>query len=204
MSYDILFEFEKKLAEYTGAPYTVVTDCCTHAIELCMLYDGVLHTRFTSRTYLSVPMTLFRMGIDFEMFDGDWEGEYQFLETRIWDSARMLMPNMYRTGQMQCLSFGNTKPLHLGRCGAILLDDKGAYEAISAMRSDGRNLLEESKWAEQKSYYCGYHYCPTLEICELGIEKLKTVTPQCQKAQYPDCRDIEFQLYPGKNCMGEA
>ena len=34
--YDVIFEFEKRLAEYTGAPYVVTTDCCTHALELCI------------------------------------------------------------------------------------------------------------------------------------------------------------------------
>ena len=33
VSFDVLFEFEQALAEYTGSPYAVVTDCCTHAIE---------------------------------------------------------------------------------------------------------------------------------------------------------------------------
>ena len=33
--------FESKLAEFTGAPYVVTTDCCTHAIELCLRLDKV-------------------------------------------------------------------------------------------------------------------------------------------------------------------
>ena len=28
-------KFEQELATFTGAPYVVTTDCCTHAIELC-------------------------------------------------------------------------------------------------------------------------------------------------------------------------
>ena len=34
--FDKILEFETALAEYTGAPYAVMTDCCTHAIELCL------------------------------------------------------------------------------------------------------------------------------------------------------------------------
>jgi len=36
MSFQKLFDFELALAEYTGAPYVVLTDGCTHALELCM------------------------------------------------------------------------------------------------------------------------------------------------------------------------
>lgn len=191
MSYNSLFKFEKRLAEYTGAPYAVATDCCTHAIKLCMIYDDVQTTQFTSRTYLSVPMTLYRLGIKFDMFDHIWTGEYKFLQTRIWDSARRLEPRMYREGQMQCLSFGYSKPMHLGRCGAILLDDEPAYHALSEMRADGR-ALEYSTWSTQKKFYTGFHYCPTLETCQAGIEKLDNVAPQCQMGNYPDCREFLF------------
>ena len=31
-----LFEFEKTIAEYYGAPYGVAVDCCTHGMELCL------------------------------------------------------------------------------------------------------------------------------------------------------------------------
>jgi hypothetical protein len=33
MSFDTLFEFEKELARYTGAPYVVMTDGCTRDLE---------------------------------------------------------------------------------------------------------------------------------------------------------------------------
>ena len=34
-------KLEKQLAEFTGAPYVVATDCCTHAIELCLRLNKV-------------------------------------------------------------------------------------------------------------------------------------------------------------------
>ena len=46
MSFQTLFEFEQALARYTGAPYVVVTDCCTHAMELAMRYDRVTQCSF--------------------------------------------------------------------------------------------------------------------------------------------------------------
>ena len=30
--------FEKTIADYFNAPYAIATDCCTHAIELCLRY----------------------------------------------------------------------------------------------------------------------------------------------------------------------
>jgi dTDP-4-amino-4,6-dideoxygalactose transaminase len=191
MSFQALFEFESALAEYTGAPYVVLTDGCTHALELCFRYDGIRETRFTAYTYLSVPMLMHHLGIEFSLTDETWSGEYQFENTRVWDSARRLEPGMYRPGQFQCLSFGWTKPLQLGKVGAILLDDPEAYRVMSRQRSDGRDL--HIPWETETDLILGYHYCPTLELCAQGLELLPTITPQCQSAVYPDCRKISFK-----------
>jgi dTDP-4-amino-4,6-dideoxygalactose transaminase len=192
MSFAPLFEFEARLAEYTGSPYAIVTDCCTHAIELCMRYDRVRRTRFTAFTYLSIPQLMHRLDISYGLTDETWQGEYQFHNTRIWDSARRLEPGMYRSGQLQCLSFGHSKPLPLGRCGAVLTDDPQAYQWLSQARSDGRDLAI-SPWIDQNTFGLGWHYCPTIEICQLGLERLSTTRPQSQRVEYPDCRKIIIQ-----------
>ena len=126
-----ILEFEAALAEYTGAPYVIMTDCCTHAIELCLRHDRIQRVTFTPYTYLSIPMLMHKLGIEYTYLDHAWQRwttEYQFHNTRIWDSARHMERNMYREGQMQCVSFGHGKPLSVGRGGAILLDDPAAYE----------------------------------------------------------------------------
>lgn len=192
MSFKALFDFEQALADYTGAPYVVVTDGCTHALELCMRYDQVRQTRFTAYTYLSVPMLMYHLGIKFTLTNEIWQGEYQFEDTRIWDSARRLEPNMYRSGQMQCLSFGWTKPLQLGRVGAILTDDRAAYTKFSRQRSDGRDL--NMPWESETQLILGYHYCPTLESCQRGLELLQDIIPQSQSVIYPDLRKIPFDV----------
>ena len=188
--YHKLFEFEQALATFTGAPYAVVTDGCTNAIELCFRYLGVKECEFTPYTYLSVPMLMHRLGIDYSYLAHDqqqWIGEYEFVGTPVWDSARLLCQGMYRPGQMQCLSFGNTKPLQLGRVGAILLDNETAYHALSQMRSDGRDLRIRP-WTAQQKFQIGYHYCPTLELCELGTKLLPTVDQVPKYVEYNDCR----------------
>ena len=191
MSFQTLFDFESALAEYTGAPYAVLTDGCTHALELCFRHVNVKHTRFSAYTYLSVPMLMYHLGIRFEMTNEQWTGEYQFKDTNIWDSARRLEPDMYRPGQFQCLSFGWTKPLQLGKAGAILLDDYKAYKKFSRQRSDGRDLT--IPWQDETDLILGYHYCPTLELCARGLELLPTVQPKAQPSIYPDCRNISIK-----------
>ena len=191
MSFEALFKFEQDLAEYTGAPYVVLTDGGTHAIELCMRHDNIQQTAFSAFTYLSIPMLMHHLRISYILTSELWTGEYQFHGTRIWDSARRLEPNMYREGQRQCLSFGWTKPLYLGRVGAILLDDEEEYHVLSRWRSDGRDL-NIIPWEQEESFYAGFHYCPTLELCAKGSELLSTITPQSQQIDYPDCRKIKI------------
>ena len=190
MSFDTLFKFEQALAEYTSAPFVVVTDCCTHALELCMRVDNVKVTDFTAFTYLSVPQLMRNLNIDYRLTGERWVGEYQFHGTNIWDSARRLERGMYRRGQKQCLSFGNTKPLQLGRCGAILLDNIEQFRTLSRMRSDGRDL-RQNPWQDHPISE-GYHYCPTLETCRLGLKQLPTIDERPKYYQYPDCRMLDW------------
>jgi dTDP-4-amino-4,6-dideoxygalactose transaminase len=192
MSFRDLFEFESRLEGFTGAPYVVVTDCCTHALELVMRYDRVRRVRMPARTYVSVPQMLQRLDISFGMTDEIWSGEYQFLGTRIWDSARRLERDMYRTGQIQCVSFGHSKPMNLGRGGAVLLDDARAYHWLSRARSDGRDLAVEPWW-NQNEFDPGWHYCPTIELCRLGILKLENFPGSITHQEYPDLRQITFK-----------
>jgi dTDP-4-amino-4,6-dideoxygalactose transaminase len=194
MSFQALFDFEQQLAEYTGAPYAVVTDSCTHALELCLLLDGIKKCEFTAYTYLSIPMLMHRLGIDYTLLDEQWVGEYEIYGTRIYDSARMLQRGMYRPYSLQCLSFGHNKPLSLGKGGAILTDDHNAYTILSMLRSDGRDL-RISPWVEQSEFIAGFHYCPTLELCSQGLAKLPTINHTTVPVEYPDCRSIRIYDY---------
>lgn len=191
-TFDKIFEFERELAAFTGAPYAVMTDCCTHAIELCLRYEQVAHCEFTAFTYLSIPMTMHKLGISYRLLTETWIGEYRFVATNIWDSARRLESNMYRPGMMQCLSFGHGKPLQINRGGAILLDDKAAYDAILLQRYDGRDL-NCKPWESQKTFRVGYHYKPTIEEAVIGLAELEKykINPQKPKyIEYPVLRNI--------------
>jgi dTDP-4-amino-4,6-dideoxygalactose transaminase len=201
MTFDDIRRFEVALANYTGAPFAIMTDCCTHAIELCLRQDKIKECTFTPFTYLSIPMTMHKLGIKYDYFPDtlkhrqEWVGEYKFEGTRIWDSARRLEQDMYKPGMMQCLSFGHGKPLRIGRGGAILLDDEVAYRDIIRMRYDGRDL-NIMPWVNQGTFKVGYHYKPTPEEAVRGLgllEGIKLNRPKPVAVEYPDLRKIKIE-----------
>ena len=189
MGFEKISEFESALTKFTGAPYAVMTDCCTHAIELCLRVDRVKRCSIPAHTYLSIPMTLHKLDITFDYTDIEWLGEYQLTGTRIWDSARLLKQGMYRPGQLQCLSFGYDKPLSIGRGGAVLTDDVEVYDALRHQCYDGRDL-SISPWEDQKVFKIGYHYKPTIEEAVKGLELLPNIDQEPKYKEYPDLRNI--------------
>ena len=188
--------FESKLAEFTGAPYVVSTDCCTHAIELCFRLLEIKTCSFSAFTYISVPMTMNLLGVEYELTETPWNGEYQFLGTPVWDSARCLKPNMYRPDQYQCLSFGHGKPLDNVRGGAILLNNEEHYRRLKMMSYDGRDLSYDN-WIDQKVYTQGFHYMMRYEECESATLLLDNYISagnfEHRYKPYPDVNDIDIQ-----------
>jgi len=188
--------FENKLADFTGAPYVVTTDCCTHAIELCFRLLAIKTCRFSAHTYISIPMTMALLGVDYELSVTPWKDEYQFLGTPVWDSARCLKPGMYRPGQYQCLSFGHSKPLDNVRGGAILLDNEEHYKQLKMMSYDGRDLSHPN-WIEQKVFIQGFHYMMRYEECESAILLLEKYIASGDYEHtykpYPDVSEIEIR-----------
>jgi dTDP-4-amino-4,6-dideoxygalactose transaminase len=189
--FEKILEFEQALATYTGAPYVIMTDCCTHAIELCLRHERPTNLAFTAYTYISIPMLMHKLHIEYRLIPEEWTGEYQFHGSRVWDSARRLERAMYRSGQMQCVSFGHGKPLQIGRGGAILLDDVEAYRIMQQQRYDGRDITI-SPWQRQQTFRVGYHYRPTIEEAERGLELLPNLDARPKYVAYPDCRDINI------------
>jgi dTDP-4-amino-4,6-dideoxygalactose transaminase len=188
--------FEHKLATFTGAPYVVTTDCCTHAIELCFRLLKIKTCRFSAHTYISVPMTMKLLGVNYEFSMTPWRDEYQFLGTPVWDSARCLKPDMYRKGQYQCLSFGHTKPLDNVRGGAILLDNEEHYKQLKSMSYDGRDS-SYSKMKDQKVFKQGFHYMMRYEECESASKLLDAYITtgkfEHEYKPYSDISDLELQ-----------
>ena len=193
--FDAVKQFELDVCAYTGAPFCITTDCCTHAIEMVLRALQVKETAFTCHTYLSVLMTMHKLGIKYNLKDEPWTGQYQFEQTNVWDSARAFSKNMYMTGTIQCVSFGMTKPLEIGLGGCILTDDRNLYVELSKMRYDGRDIFTYKPWDSQQQFKVGYHYYMRPEECIAGINMLanEEFTEQLPEYyNYPDCRNIQI------------
>lgn len=181
-------EFEKIIADFYGAPYAVATDCCTHAIELCLIYLKIKEVRFPKRTYLSVPMLGTKLNLDWGWNDDQWIEYYKLGNTSIYDAATLWRKDSYIQNSFMCLSFQFKKHLSLGRGGAILCANKEEYDNLIKLSYDGR--ARGAVWADQKISSMGYHYYMTPETAMLGISKFqeaKTTIPRVWSFNdYPD------------------
>ena len=188
MSFNTITQFENIIAEYYGAKYAVATDCCTHAIELCLRLQDIKTSGSPKHTYVSVPMTLKKLNIDWQWKDEQWQDYYYLSNTNIIDAAVLWKEQSYIPGTNMCLSFQFRKHLGLGRGGMILLDNKEDRDQLVRMSYDGRD--RDVLWAEQKIYTMGYHYYMTPETASDGIEKfnkVKDIAPRTvDYTDYPD------------------
>jgi hypothetical protein len=162
--------FEIEIAKFFGSPYAVATDCCTHAIELCLLYKNVKNTSCPNQTYLSIPMTFMKLNLGWGWTRTPWTEYYYLGNTNIIDAAVLWRQNSYIPNTLMCLSFQFKKHLSLGRGGAILCDRIEDYHILKKMTHDGR--LPNIPWKEQKFDILGYHYYMTIDTAILGLEKL--------------------------------
>lgn len=181
-------QFEKQIADYYGAPYAVATDCCTHAIELCLRLVKPKRVSCPRHTYLSLPMTFNKLNIGWTFNDDQWNDYYHISNTNIIDAAVYWKEQGYIKNTLMCLSFQFKKHLNLGRGGMILLDNAESYAILKKMRYDGRD--DSAPWAEQDIDTMGYHYYMTPETAETGLLKFQmakaTVPKQWSYKNYPD------------------
>ena len=181
-------DFEQQIARYYGSQYAVATDCCTHAIELCLRLIKPQSVTCPTHTYLSVPMTFEKLGMQWAFYDVKWSDYYYIGNTNIIDAAVYWKQDGYIPNTFMCLSFQYKKHLNLGRGGMILLDSKDDYVALKKMSYDGR--YGDTPWAEQNIETLGYHYYMTPETAQVGINKLKEVKDNVPKQwsfkDYPD------------------
>jgi dTDP-4-amino-4,6-dideoxygalactose transaminase len=173
MSFNIVTEFEKKIAEFFGSPYAIAIDSCTHGIELCLRYTKETKINVPKRTYLSVPFLAEKLGIEREWRDEEWEDYYtvNYGEKRIIDAAVLWRRDNYIPNTFMCISFQYQKHLSLGRGGIILLDNENDYINLKKMSYDGR--LPNISWRDQDIDCVGYHYYMTPETAQMGLDKLE-------------------------------
>ena len=186
--FEYVEKFENKIAEFYNAPHVVATDCCTHALELCLRYEGYNNIIVPTHTYISVPFTLKKLNLNWKFKYQEWENFYYLDNTNIIDAAVYWKQNGYIENTYMCLSFQYKKHLSLGRGGAILLQNKEDYDILKKMSYDGRS--PNQPWMEQDIDTMGYHYYMTPETALLGLEKLEKVKNEIPKewnyADYPN------------------
>lgn len=176
---DIVQHFEDKLAVYCGSKYAVAVDCCTHAIFLSLSYvknhhGGTHYVEVPKQTYISVPMMAIHAGYKIKFVDIDWSGCYKLRPVDVIDSACRLTKNMYSSGTLQCLSFGNKKLLSTGKGGAILTDDIEAVAWLKQMRFSGRPC---EMYMDMKDVtILGWHMQMIPEVAARGIEQLISIS----------------------------
>jgi len=186
--FKIVQKFEESIAEFYGAPYAVATDCCTHAVELCLRKEQPKTVSCPKYTYLSIPMTFTKLNLNWSFVETCWQDYYQIGNTKIYDAAVLWKEKSYIPNSYMCLSFQYRKHLGLGRGGAILCDNQDDYLLFKKMSYDGR--LPNVPWAKQNVDTFGYHYYMTPETAQLGLDKLSTAVSSTAKTwcwtDYPD------------------
>lgn len=192
-SFEIITEFEDRVAEFFGAPYAVAVDSCTHGLELCLRCWEYTDMSVPTRTYLSVAMLPYKLGIPFYWDDRPWK-DYYYITPEVIDAAVLWKKDSYIPDTCMVLSFQYQKHLSLGRGGMILLDNKQDRDYLEKMSYDGRQ--RGIPWRNQNIHTMGYHYYMTPETAELGLRKLdkaiNTPPRQWEWTDWPDLREMEI------------
>lgn len=169
MNFDVIEEFEKKIAEFFGSPYAVAVDSCTHGVELCLRLTNPEKIIVPKHTYISIPFLANKLNLYLEWKDEEWV-DYYYLTDNVIDAAVLWKKNSYIPNTFMSISFQYRKHLSLGRGGVILCDDKKKFDELKKMSYDGR--LPNIPWRDQNIDSMGYHYYMTPETAKLGLDKL--------------------------------
>jgi len=170
--YEIVREFEKKIASYTGSPYAVSVDSCTNALFLCCKYLNVKQVTIPKFTYLSVPMSIIHAGGEVVFDNRSWTGLYQLYPYPIWDAAKRFTSAMYIPDSFMCLSFHIKKHLKIGKGGMILCSDKKAVEWFKKARYEGRS---EKLYHEDSIEMLGWNMYMTPQQAAHGLALMQNI-----------------------------
>jgi dTDP-4-amino-4,6-dideoxygalactose transaminase len=175
--YDITNEFEKRLGEYTGAPYVVTVDNQSNALFLSLYYENHIKKSIESgtitipsRTYPSVPCEIIHAGLKvaFKPVKGKTlKGAYNLEGSNVWDSALSFTSEMYKPNTHMCISFtGPYKHFKLSKGGAILTDSHEAYLWFKRARYSGRR---ECSYHDDNFDMLGWNFYMMPELAARGL-----------------------------------
>jgi dTDP-4-amino-4,6-dideoxygalactose transaminase len=181
--YKVTEEFEKKLAEYTGAKYVVTLDNMSNALFLALYYENHIKKSINGgfvycpkRTYPSVPCEIIHAGLKvkftenykcLDMEKGTLKGSYKLGNSNVYDSALSFTADMYLKGTHMCVSFtGPYKHFKLSKGGAILTDDDYAYRWFKRARYSGRR---ECSYHNDNLDMLGWNFYMMPELSARGL-----------------------------------
>lgn len=211
--YDITNEFEKKLSEYTGAPYVITLDNQSNGLFLSLYYEHYVKkslnsTEITipSRTYPSVPCEIIHAGlkVKFKPVKGKKiKGAYNLEGSNVWDSALSFTAGMYKPETYMCISFtGPYKHFKLSKGGAILTDDYDAHLWFKRARYSGRR---ECSYHDDHFDMLGWNFYMMPELAARGLLLMgqfydgdgKPKVNEDLELPYPDLS--KFEIYTKAN-----
>lgn len=183
---ELVTTFEEEVALFAGSRYAVAVDCCTHAIELCLRMKMELGelkkgdvVNIPAQTYVSVPMTIQKVGLEYEFRERPWFGYYSLIcsGTTVVDAAVTWQRGMYTPGTLHCISFQIKKAIPIGRGGMILTDNPVFANILKLMSYDGRDLNTPYD-SENHVKRIGYHYYMTPEDAARGLILMNKIDKQ--------------------------
>ena len=175
--YDITNEFERRLGEYTGAPYVVTLDNQSNGLFLALYYENYVKKSIKTkaitipnRTYPSVPCEIIHAGlkVKFKQVEGKTiKGAYNLEGSNVWDSALSFTSEMYKPDTHMCISFtGPYKHFKLSKGGAILTDSHEAYMWFKRARYSGRR---ECSYHDDNLDMLGWNFYMMPELATRGV-----------------------------------
>lgn len=203
--YVVTEQFEQAICDYTGAPFAIALDCCSHAIFLALMWEkqeNELLWDYTGiaiphKTFPSVPCEIIHAGFQPFFTNEKWKGAYQLVPTKVWDSALRFTTNMYKPGTFMCISFtGPRKNLKLTKGGAILHDSPKAHEWFKQARMSGRH---EKAFLEDNIEFAGWNFYLDPEKSIRGLMAMREfydadglpVPNEDVELEYPDLSKME-------------
>jgi dTDP-4-amino-4,6-dideoxygalactose transaminase len=175
--YKITEDFEKALADYTGAKYVVTLDNMSNGLFLALYYEHYVNKsidspiiKIPSRTYPSVPCEIIHAGlkVEFEPVKGKTiKGAYNLKGSNVWDSALTFTADMFKPETHMCISFtGPYKHFKLSKGGAILTDSHEAYLWFKRARYSGRR---ECSYHDDNLDMLGWNFYMMPELAARGM-----------------------------------
>jgi dTDP-4-amino-4,6-dideoxygalactose transaminase len=204
--YQIVKMFEDELSHYTNSPYVVTVDSCTNALFLICKYLEVKEVTIPCQTYLSVPQSIIHAGgkviFDKRPKTNHWKGIYQLKPYPIYDAAKRLTSNMYIPGSYMGLSFHIKKQLPIWKGGAILCDDKEAYEWFKKARYEGRS---EKYYKDDDIEFLGWNMYMTPQQAAQGLAMMQNYPKHKEDLQEMNgYRDLtEFTVFKNNKVINK-